>query len=106
MMSQKSKKNRNRESPTLPSARSCVPILTTVQPMALAELRQRVWFSFFSHKLSSLLVLIARSSMVPGTAKLMSLLDQKAEKDWNQIRAKIIIISGSKAQIRMARSAP
>ena len=50
-------------------------MLTTVQPIALAELRQSVWFSFFSHRLSTLLVLMARSSMVPGTAKLMSLLD-------------------------------
>lgn len=27
---------------TLPSTKSCVPMLTTVQPIALAELRQRV----------------------------------------------------------------
>ena len=59
---------------TLPSTKSCVPMLTTVQPIALAELRQRVWFSFLSHKLITRLVLIARSSIVPGTATLISLL--------------------------------
>lgn len=59
---------------TLASTRSCVPMLTTVHPIAFAELRQRVWFSFLSHGFSTLLVLIARSSIVPGTATLMSLL--------------------------------
>lgn len=59
---------------TLPSMKSCVPMLTTVHPMALAELRHRVWFSFLSQGLSALLVLIARSSMVPGTATFISLL--------------------------------
>jgi len=49
-------------------------MLTTVQPMAFAELRQSVWFSFLSHGLRSFFVLIARSSIVPGTATLISLL--------------------------------
>ena len=86
MLTQISKKlNKNRESPTLPSARSCVPMLTTVQPMALVELRQSVWFSFFSYRLSRLLVLMVRSSIVPDTTKLMSLLDQMTEKEADQI---------------------
>jgi hypothetical protein len=42
-----------------------------VQPMAFAELRQRVWFSFLSHGLRSFFVLIAHSSIVPGTATLI-----------------------------------
>lgn len=62
--------------PTLPSTKSCVPILTTVHPIAFAELRPRVWFSFLSHGLRTRFVLIARSSMVPGTATLISLLRQ------------------------------
>ena len=49
-------------------------MLTTVQPMAFAELRQRVWFSFLSHGLGSFFVLIALSSIVPGTATLINLL--------------------------------
>lgn len=59
---------------TLPSIKSCVPIFTTVHPMAFAELRQSVWFSFLSQGLSTAFVLIARSSIVPGTATLISLL--------------------------------
>lgn len=59
---------------TLASTRSCVPMLTTVHPIAFAELRQRVWFSFLSHGFSTFLVLMARSSIVPGTATFMSLL--------------------------------
>ena len=47
----------------LPSMKSYVPILTTVQPIALAELRHSVWFSFLSHGLSTLLVLLALSSI-------------------------------------------
>lgn len=65
---------------TLPSMKSWVPILTTVHPIALAEFRQRVWFSFLSHGLSNLLVLIALSSIVPGTATLISLLQDKKQK--------------------------
>lgn len=61
---------------TLPSTKSCVPILTTVHPIAFAELRQRVWFSFLSQGLRICLVLMARSSIVPGTATLISLLHQ------------------------------
>lgn len=61
---------------TLPSMKSWVPILTTVHPIALAELRQSVWFSFLSQGFSALLVLIARSSIVPGTATLISLLQK------------------------------
>lgn len=59
---------------TLPSMKSWVPILTTVHPIALAELRHNVWFSFLSHGLSILFIFIARSSIVPGTATLISLL--------------------------------
>jgi len=51
-------------------------MLTTVHPIALAEFRQSVWFSFLSHGLSNLFVLIALSSMVRGTATLISLLQQ------------------------------
>lgn len=51
-------------------------MLTTVQPIAFAELRQSVWFSFLSHGLRTALVLIARSSIVPGTAMLISLLHE------------------------------
>lgn len=59
---------------TLPSMKSCVPMLTTVHPIALPELRHKVWFSFLSHGLRTVLVLIALSSIVPGTATLISLL--------------------------------
>uniref|UniRef100_A0A0A9G0S6 Uncharacterized protein n=1 Tax=Arundo donax TaxID=35708 RepID=A0A0A9G0S6_ARUDO len=65
--------NRPRTRCGLASIKSCVPMLTTVQPMALAELRPRVWFSFLSHGLRSFLVLIALSSIVPGTAMLINL---------------------------------
>jgi hypothetical protein len=51
-------------------------MLTTVHPIALAELRHSVWFSFLSHGLSNLFVLIVRSSIVVGTATLISLLQQ------------------------------
>jgi len=68
--------NLNAYKHTLPSMKSWVPMLTTVHPIALAELRQSVWFSFLSHGLSIFFVLIARSSMVPGTATLISLLQQ------------------------------
>lgn len=44
--------------------------------MAFAEFRQRVWFSFLSHGLSSFFVLIALSSIVPGTATLINLLNR------------------------------
>lgn len=54
--------------------KSCVPMLTTVHPIALAELRHKVWFSFLSHGLRTVLVLMALSSIVPGTATLISLL--------------------------------
>lgn len=49
-------------------------MLTTVHPIALAELRHRVWFSFLSQGLSIRFMLTARSSIVPGTATLISLL--------------------------------
>lgn len=65
--------------------KSCVPMLTTVHPIALAELRQSVWFSFLSHGLSNLFVLIARSSIVPGTATLISLLQQHVKFFSNKI---------------------
>jgi hypothetical protein len=42
------------------------PMFTTLQPMLEAELRARVWFSAMV-KLLSLDLLIARSSIVPGT---------------------------------------
>lgn len=59
---------------TRPSIKSCDPILTTEHPIAFAELRQRVWFSFLSQGFNTFFVLIARSSIVPGTATLISLL--------------------------------
>lgn len=51
-------------------------MLTTVHPIAFAELRQRVWFSFLSHGFNTRFVLIALSSIVPGTATLINLLNQ------------------------------
>ena len=60
-------------------------MLTTVQPIALAELRPRVRFSFLSHGLRIFLVLIARSSMVPGTARLISLLQKRNKDDHKEI---------------------
>lgn len=62
---------------TLPSTKSCVPMLTTVQPIALAELRHKVWFSFISQRVRFRFVLMARSSIVPGTATLISLLQYR-----------------------------
>ena len=77
---------------TLPSIKSWVPILTTVHPMALAELRQSVWFSFLSHGLSTLFVLTARSSIVPGTATLINLLHQrKIMLFWIWISKRLIV---------------
>lgn len=51
-------------------------MLTTVHPIPFAELRQRVWFSFLSHGFNTRFVLIALSSIVPGTATLINLLNQ------------------------------
>lgn len=65
---------------TLPSIRSCVPMLTTVHPIAFAELRQRVWFSFLSQGFKTRFVLIALSSIVPGTATLINLLSKRKTK--------------------------
>ncbi len=59
---------------TLPSAKSWVPMLTTEQPMALAELRQSVWFSVLSHGFSLSFMFTALSSIVPGTATFINLL--------------------------------
>lgn len=56
-----------------------MPILTTVHPIALAELRQRVWFSFLSHGFMAPFVFITRSSMVPGTATFISLLKEASK---------------------------
>lgn len=58
-------------------------MFTTVHPIAFAELRQRVWFSFLSQGLRTRFVLMARSSIVPGTATLMSLLHQKPQDKIN-----------------------
>lgn len=78
---------------TLPSIISCVPILTTVHPIAFAELRQSVWFSFLSQGLSTLLVLIVLSSIVPGTATLISLLPMKKKmNNLCSISAKAIVL--------------
>lgn len=66
---------------TLASARSCVPMLTTVHPIAFAELRPSVWFSFLSHGFRTFFVLIARSSIVPGTATFISLLHSATKKN-------------------------
>jgi hypothetical protein len=59
-------------------------MLTTVQPIALAELRQRVWFSFLSHGFKTLFLLIALSSIVPGTATFISLLFEIKKKKKNK----------------------
>jgi hypothetical protein len=57
--------------------------------MALAELRQRVWFSFLSHGLRCFFVLIALSSIVPGTATLINLLVHYKTEDHHEQRLKL-----------------
>ena len=59
---------------TLPSSKSCVPMLTTEQPIAFAEFKQRLWFSTLSQRFKSSLILSTRSSIVPGAATFISLL--------------------------------
>eukprot|EP01139_Manchomonas_bermudensis_P010436 Amastigsp_a340456_90.p5 type:complete len:106 gc:universal Amastigsp_a340456_90:1280-1597(+) len=56
----------------LPSVRSSCPRLTTLHPIALAELMTRFWFSTILNALSAR-TLMAFGWMVSGTASLMSL---------------------------------
>ena len=54
---------------------SCGPMLMILQPIEEAELRARVWFSWIV-KVFSLPLLMARSSTVPDTEALISLLNR------------------------------
>lgn len=67
-------------------------MLTTVQPIAFAELRQSERFSVLSHGLSSFFILIALSSIVPGTAAFISLLCNKNQNQ-NHSRFHSLLIS-------------
>lgn len=62
-------------------------MLMTLQPIALAELMQRVWFSF-TLKAFKLVLFNTRSSMVSGTALLMSLLQRRHQR--NEIKVHLM----------------